>query len=81
MKRILSGCLIVIVASLCYSSFVQAETLKLYNGQKVSGSVLDKSELLVQINEHGLPMTYYLGEIEAINGKKVFTLEANTERI
>jgi len=68
--RILIGCLVGIS---CFGllSIANAETIVLDNGQKVTGQIIERTELRVMVDIDGTPRTFFLGEIASIDGQAV----------
>lgn len=50
---------------------VFAETLLLKSGKTVEGKIIEKNDKCVKVDISGLPVTYYLDQIESINGEKI----------
>lgn len=48
--------------------WAQAETVILKNGSAVEGKIIEKDGRKVKLEVNGVPMTYYLDEIEVIDG-------------
>jgi hypothetical protein len=67
----LLGSLIILTIGLCLSSAAGAETLILNSGQKITGTVIIKNNMYVTLEISGTPMTYFIGEIASIDGKKI----------
>jgi len=63
--------LIILALGLClcfpYPAF--AETIILKSGRKVEGKIIKKTDKYIQIDFPGVPLTYYLDEIESIEGE------------
>ena len=64
MKKIL---LVILVLSL--SSLAYAEVVKLKTGQTIEGEIVERTDEFIKVNFAGVPLTYYLDEIDSIDGK------------
>lgn len=53
------------------SSSIFAETIMLKSGKTVEGKILDKTDKYIKVDTEGIPITYYLEDIESIDGKTV----------
>lgn len=58
-----------------------ADTITLKSGRQIEGDILERNNEAVKIDFHGAELTYFLDEIEAINGEKVAPVEAYQETI
>lgn len=58
----------VMLFSVCFS---HAETIKFKNGKTIEAKVMEKTEQYIKVDISGIPITYYLNEIESIDGKAV----------
>ncbi|MCP4653285.1 MAG: tetratricopeptide repeat protein [Candidatus Omnitrophica bacterium] len=47
------------------------ETIKLKSGQVVEGEIVERNNESIKIDIEGLPLTYYLDDIESIDGKHI----------
>ena len=47
-----------------------AETVILKSGKTVEGKLIEKTNMYIKIDLQGVPVTYFLDEIESIDGKK-----------
>ena len=66
------GLIVLLLAiSLCFPSFIFAETIILKSGKKVEGKIIKKTDKYIQIDFPGVPLTYFLDEIESIDGKRI----------
>ncbi|MDD4954536.1 MAG: tetratricopeptide repeat protein [Candidatus Omnitrophica bacterium] len=54
-----------------------AETLLLKSGKTVEGKITERNDKSIKVDIAGLPVTYYLDQIESINGEKIKTLSNN----
>ncbi|MFA5373553.1 MAG: tetratricopeptide repeat protein [Candidatus Omnitrophota bacterium] len=50
---------------------VRAETVILKTGEKVEGKILEKGDSYIKVDFFGVPLTYYLIDIESIDGQPV----------
>jgi len=60
-------------------SFIFAETIVLKSGKTVEGKLIEKTDKYIKIDFQGVPLTYFLDEIESIDGIKQ-ALVAEKER-
>lgn len=65
--------LAILVLTIClyFPSSAFAETIILKSGQKVEGKIIKKTDKYIQIDFPGVPLTYFLNEIESIDGQKL----------
>ncbi|MDD5585050.1 MAG: hypothetical protein PHV55_08355, partial [Candidatus Omnitrophica bacterium] len=62
-------CSIFVMSIVFFSvSCVYAETIKLKNGKTVEGKILEKNSSSIKVDISGLSITYYVDEIENIDG-------------
>lgn len=66
-----------IFAFCCASTFSYAETIVLKSGQKIEGKFLERTDKYIKIEFEGVPLTYFLEEVESISGKQVVAKESN----
>ena len=66
MKLILSTIAVFFLSSLCF-----AETVVLKSGKTVEGKLIEKTDEYIKIDFLGAPLTYFLDEIESIDGNKL----------
>lgn len=60
-----------ILLLILYSGFnlhVFAETIVLKSGKKVEGKITEKADRYIKIDFDGVPLTYYIDEVNAIDG-------------
>ena len=57
--------------SACLSSSANAETVVLLSGQKVEGQIIEQTPLRVMMDAQGTIETFFIGEIDSIDGNKV----------
>ena len=67
MKRIIG----LFLVSLSFLSLVFAETIVLKSGETVEGKKIEQTDNYIKIDFYGVPLTYFLDDIESIDGKKV----------
>ncbi|MEI8349973.1 MAG: hypothetical protein WCI77_07450 [Candidatus Omnitrophota bacterium] len=79
MKKKMLGSAIVFMAILFISPFVFADAIKLKNGKLVEGTIVEKNGQSVKVDLSGILLTYYLDEIESVNGEKVKKAEIKNE--
>jgi hypothetical protein len=53
----------------CFFSF--AETVVLKSGKTIEGKIIEKTNKSIKVDIEGIPLTYYLEDIENIDGKKI----------
>lgn len=63
------------------ASSVYAETIVLKSGKTVEGKLIDKTDKYIKIDFQGVSLTYFLDEIESIDGVKQAFYSAETENI
>jgi tetratricopeptide (TPR) repeat protein len=54
---------------LCLLPSLFGETIILKSGQKVEGKIIEETEKYIKIDFDGVPLTYFLDEVESIDGK------------
>ena len=65
------GFLIVLILGLSFSTVVNAAVICLTTGEHIMGRIIEKTDTYVVVDLHGLPSTYYIGEIQTIDGKEI----------
>ena len=68
-KRLI--CLIAVLLSLSFSIPVFAETVILKSGKKIEGKIIERTDDYVKVDQYGVPITYFLDDIESIEGDSV----------
>jgi len=53
-----------------------AETLVLKSGKTVEGRIVEKNDKYIKLDIVGIPVTYYLNDIESIDGQKITPAQA-----
>lgn len=59
---------LLLTALLCLPASIFAETIVLKSGNTVEGKIIEKTDKYIKINFEGVPITYYLNEIESVTG-------------
>jgi len=72
--------LIIFLLSLCFLASASAETILLKSGKVVEGEIIERDKELIKVDFLGMSLTYYLDEIESIDGEKI-TLSLIKEEI
>lgn len=54
-----------------------AASIKLKNGQSVEGKILEKTNSYIKIDFYGVPLTYFLDQIDTIDGEHVYAPAAS----
>jgi len=65
---------ITVILSLMFlfiSSSVFAETIVLKSGRTVEAKILKKTDNSIKVDVEGIPITYYLNEVESIDGNRI----------
>lgn len=62
--------LIILLLVLCFPISLFAETIVLKSGKTVEGKIIEKTDKYIKIDFQGVPITYFLDEIESINETK-----------
>lgn len=70
--------LILIFAIFFLSSFCFAETIKLKSGKTVEGKIIEQTDKYIRTELYGIMITFYLDDIESIDGQKVVKPEIVT---
>ena len=60
---------LILLLSLAVFAPVYAETILLKNGKTVEGNIVEKTDKYIKIDVVGVAVTYYLNDIESIDGK------------
>jgi tetratricopeptide (TPR) repeat protein len=68
-KKISAVIILAISLFFCKTSF--AETILLKSGKTVEGAITEKTDKYIKVDYLGVPLTYYLDEIESIDGNPV----------
>jgi hypothetical protein len=63
-----------LLVNLCFTFFLPAETIVLKNGKQITGEILERSDQQIKVEFYGIPISYYLNEIESIDGEIVTAL-------
>ncbi|MDD5194370.1 MAG: tetratricopeptide repeat protein [Candidatus Omnitrophica bacterium] len=59
------------LAAGCVSLSLSAETIKLKSGQSVEGKIIERSESSIKLEMEGITLTYFLDQIESVDGKSL----------
>lgn len=62
----------VIALLYCLTPLVFAETIVLKTGKQVAGKLVEKTDQYIKLACEGVPVTFFLDEVDTINGEKVF---------
>lgn len=54
---------------LCFPVLIFAETIILKSGETVEGKLLEKTDEYIKIDFQGVPLTYFIDEVNTIDGK------------
>lgn len=60
---------LILLSFLTFSSY--AETIKLKSGKTIEVRIIEKNDNSIKVDIGGMPITYYLNEIESIDGKNI----------
>lgn len=71
--------LFLFLAFLLSSSFAFAETIVLKTGKTIEGKILEQNESSINVDIEGVTLTYYLDEIQSIDGKEVTPVSVKEE--
>jgi len=61
--------LLILLLVLCFPISIFAETIVLKSGQSVEGKLIEKTDKYIKIDFQGVPLTYFLDEIESVKGE------------
>ncbi len=53
----------------CFNAYADSITLK--SGRKIEGQIIEKSDEWVKVDTNGVKLTYFLDEVDNINGEKI----------
>lgn len=67
--------LLTVIFCLCFSIPLFAETIVLKSGKTIEAKIIKKTDNSIKVDIEGVSVTYYLGDIESINGKTVANLK------
>ena len=62
---------LLLLLMLCFPVFIFAETIVLKSGKELEGKIIKKTDEYIKIDFYGVTLTYFLDEIESINGDKI----------
>ncbi|MCK9573494.1 MAG: hypothetical protein M0R20_03720 [Candidatus Omnitrophica bacterium] len=63
--------IILLLIFLLFTPLIFAETIILKSGKTVEGKIIEKTDKSIKVDIEGIPITYYLDEIENIDGIKI----------
>jgi len=63
--------ILLFIAFICLSNILFAETILLKSGRTIEAKIIKKDSSSIKVDVAGLPITYYLTDIESINGEKI----------
>lgn len=69
-------CVLTVIACLILSISTFAETVVLKSGKTVEGKLIEKTDKYIKIDFQGVPLTYYLDEIERVDENKLTSRQA-----
>lgn len=61
--------ILLLTISLCLSVSVFAETIILKSGKTIDGKIIERTDKYVKIDFYGVPLTYFLDEIDKVEGE------------
>lgn len=67
-KKIITALLLMILSSI---TSVFAETIVLKSGKTIEGKIINKTDKYIKMDISGIPITYYLDDIESIDGNRI----------
>lgn len=62
---------LIICAIAYFPNIAFAETISLKSGKKIEGKVIEKTDKYIKLDFYGTPITYFIDEIESIDGQKI----------
>lgn len=60
-------------------SLARADTLYLKSGKKIEGKLLEKTDKYIKMELEGVPLTYFLEDVESISGEQVMVHDNNPD--
>ncbi|MDD4954622.1 MAG: tetratricopeptide repeat protein [Candidatus Omnitrophica bacterium] len=66
-------CILLLV--LAFFAPVYAETIVFKTGKTVEGKIVERNDKAIKVDIIGIPVTYYLNDIESIDGNKIMPVE------
>lgn len=60
-----------------FSNVVFAETITLKSGKKIEGKIIEKTDKYIKLDFYGASLTYFIDEIEFIDGQKIANKESS----
>jgi len=70
-KTLVSMIMIALFMALYCSILSYAETIVLKSGETIEGEIIERTDEFIKVDIYGIPITYYLDEIESIDGEKM----------
>ncbi len=55
-------------------AYVCAETIILKSGEKIEEKILERTGEYIRVEQYGMPITYFLDDIESIDGENLFSV-------
>ena len=68
-KKLIWLIISLVLAALCFSTFIFAETIILKSGEKREGKIIERTDKYIKIDFYGVPVLYYFEDIERIEGE------------
>ncbi|MDD5081432.1 MAG: tetratricopeptide repeat protein [Candidatus Omnitrophica bacterium] len=72
---------LIFVAVFFLAVSAMAENVVLRSGKVIQGDVIERTDDYIKINFEGIPLTYYFGDIDNIDGKKILGIPYDSETI
>jgi len=69
---------LLLTINLCFPILSSAETIVLKSGQTIEGKIIEKTDKYIKIDFEGVPLTYFMDEIDKVEGGNPFS--ANEEK-
>ena len=63
--------IIILLLVLCFPASLFAETITLKSGKTYEGKILERTDEYIRIELYGIPVTYFLEDIESIDAEKM----------
>jgi len=73
--------ILTLIVCLCSPAFSSAETVLLKSGKTVDGKIIERTGkyIKLEMKDIGIPLTYFLGDIETIDGQKPILAKEETK--
>ena len=62
-----------VIVGLCFPMLAAAEVVVLKSGNTIEGKIIEKADKYIKIDFQGIPLTYWLEDIESIDGKPILS--------